>query len=125
MSWLPWAKVDQRSPNSFVPKPVDFIGHQAGPGEEALQSEFRRVFAVTPTVQSAYLARIYLGDAQHPSVALCIRSSIGVDDKTEDRLHEIFRSRFRQDQRLDFLFLLEEEEARLREVCPPFYERHR
>lgn len=124
MSWLPWAKVDQRALNTFVSEPVDFIGQQAGPGEEALKSDFRQVFAVTPTVQSAYLARIYLGEGPQPSVALCIRSSIGVDDKTEDRLNAIFRSRFRQDQRLDFLFLLEEEELRLREVCPSFYERH-
>jgi len=106
-------------------EPVDFIGAQAGPGEEALKADFRRVFAVTPTVQSAYLARIYRGSSSYPSVAVCIRSSIGVDDKVEDRLAAIFRSRFRQDQHLDFLFLLEEEEERLREVCPPFYERHR
>lgn len=124
MSWLPWAKIDQRSPNTFMPEPVDFIGPQTGPGEEALKADFRHVLATTPTVQSAYLARIYRGNASYPSVALCIRSSIGVDDKTEDRLNAIFRSRFRQDQSLDFLFLLEEEEARLREVCPPFYERH-
>ena len=106
-----------------MPEPVDFVGHQAGPGEDALKSDFLQVFAATPTVQSAYLARVYCGEAANLSVALCIRSSIGVDDKTQDRLNAIFRSRFRQDQRLDFLFLLEEEEMRLREVCPPFYER--
>ena len=105
-------------------EPVDFIGQQSGPGEEALESDFRQVFAVTPTVQSAYLARIYRGNDSTPSVALCIRSSIGVDDKTADRLDAIFRSRFRDDQRLDFLFLLEEEETRLREVCAPFFDRH-
>jgi len=124
MSWVPWAKVDQRSPRTFVPEPVDFIGPQTGPGEEALKSEFRRVFSVTPTVQSAYLARIYRGTASHPSVALCLRSSIGVDYKLEDELAGIFRARFRHDQRLELLFLLEEEEMRLREVCPSFYERH-
>ena len=107
-----------------MPEPVDFIGPQAGPGEEALKADFRQVFTETPTVQSAYLARIYRGNESFPTVALCIRSSIGVEDKTEDRLNAIFRSRFRQDQRLDFLFLVEDEELRLREVCPPFFERH-
>jgi len=124
MSWVPWAKVDQRSPNTFVPEPIDFIGPQSGPGEEALKADFRQVLVMTPTVQSAYLARVYRGNESFPTVALCIRSSIGVDDKTEERLSTLFRSRFRQDQRLDFLFLLEEEEERLRAVCPPFYERH-
>jgi hypothetical protein len=124
MSWQPWAKVDQRSPNTFISEPVDFIGPQAGPGEEALKSDFRQVLVAAPTVQSAYLARIYRGNDSTPSVALCMRSTIGVDDKVEDRLAAIFKSRFRQDQRLEVLFLLEDEEARLREVCPPFYQRH-
>jgi len=124
MSWVPWAKVDQRSRHTYLPEPVDFIGPQAGPGEEALMSDFRQVLAMTPTVQSAYLARIYRGTASVPSVALCIRSSIGVDDKVEGRLDASFRARFRRDQRLDFLFLMQEEEDRLRQVCPPFYERH-
>ena len=113
-----------RSPQSFIPEPVDFVGQQAGPVEDELKSAFQQVFAVTPTVQSAFLARIYRGREPRQSVAVCIRSTIGMDDKVEDRLSAIFKSRFRADQRLDFLFLMEEEEMRLREVCPPFYERH-
>jgi hypothetical protein len=110
-----------RSLSSFIPEPVDFVGQQSGPAEDELKRAFLQVIAETPTVQSAYLARVYRGSM--PSVAVCIRSSIGMDDKVEDRLNEIFKSRFRQDQRLDFLFLLEDEESRLRQVCPPFYEK--
>jgi len=106
-----------------MPQPVDFVGQQAGPAEDELKTAFREVLVATPTVQSAYLARIYRDKAPEASVALCLRSSIGLDDKVEEQLSAIFRSRFRRDQRLDFLFLLEEEETRLREVCPPFYER--
>ena len=115
---------DLRSPQSFLPEPVDFVGQQAGPVEDELKSAFVPVLAATPTVQSAYLARVYRGKAPKHSVAVCIRSSIGIDDKVEDRLSQIFKLRFRGDQRLDFLFLLEDEETRLREVCPPFYERY-
>lgn len=121
---LPQRRIDQRSIESFLPEPVDFVGQQTGPGEDELKADFVRVLAATPTVQSAYLARVYRGKAPKPAVALCIRSSIGVDDKLEDRLTAIFRSRFRRDQRLDFLFLLENEEMRLREVCPSFYDQH-
>ena len=117
-------KIDPRSIESFLPEPVDFVGQQAGPGEDQLKADFFRIFAARPTVQSAYLARIYRGKAPKPAVALCIRSAIGVDYKLEDELAGIFRARFRHDQRLDLLFLLEEEEMRLREVCPSFYERH-
>jgi hypothetical protein len=108
----------------FKPEPVDFVGQQAGPGEDELKADFLRVLAAKPTVQSAYLARIYRSNAPKPAVALCIRSSIGVDYKLEEELTGIFRERFRHDQRLDFLFLLEQEEMRLREVCPSFYDRH-
>ena len=123
MSWRLQAKIDTRPPNSFLQEPVDFVGQQAGPVEDELKSAFSQVLAATPTVLSAYLARIYRGKMPQQCVALCIRSAIGVDDKIEEMLNAIFRSRFRGDQRLDFLFLLEEEEFRLREVCPPFYER--
>lgn len=107
-----------------MPEPVDFLGQQAGPAEDELKTAFLPVIAETPTVQSAYLARIYRSKSPRPSVAVCIRSLIGQDVKVEDRLNAIFRSRFRGDQSLDFLFLVEEEELRLRSVCPPFYERH-
>lgn len=112
-----------RSPDSFIPEPIDFVGQQAGPAEDELKGAFLQVLAATPTVHSAYLARIYRGKAPRPSVALCLRSAIGVDDKVEEKLADIFRQRFRGDQGLDFLFLLEDEEIKLREVCPPFYER--
>jgi hypothetical protein len=107
-----------------MPEPVDFVGEQNGRAEDELKTAFSEALAATPTVQSAYLARIYRGNAPKQTVAVCIRSAIGIDDKAEDRLTAIFRARFRSDQHLDFLFLLEEEERCLREVCPPFYERH-
>ena len=112
-----------RSPQSFIPEPVDFVGQQAGPAEDELKVAFLKILAAIPTVHSAFLARIYRGKAPKPSVALCLRSAIGVDHKVEEQLSDVFRQRFRGDQGLDFLFLLEDEEMRLREVCPPFYER--
>src|SRR5262245_8778396 len=123
MPWRLQRKTDPRPPNSFLREPVDFVGQQAGAVEDELKNAFRHVLAATPTVLSAYLARIYRGKMPQQCVALCIRSAIGVDDKIEELLTTIFRARFRRDQSLDFLFLLEEEEFKLREVCPPFYER--
>lgn len=114
----------QRAPESFIPEPIDFVGQQAGPAEDGLKAAFREVLVATPTVHSAYLARIYRGNASTQTVALCIRSAIGVDDKLEERLLVIFKQRFRHDQQLDVLFLIEDDELRLREVCPPFFERH-
>lgn len=114
---------DMRAPQSFLPEPIDFVGQQVGPVEDDLKSAFRQVLGMTPTAQSAYLARVYREKARQATVAVCVRSATGMDLKLEERLMGIFRSRFRGDQRLDILFILEAEEARLREVCPPFYER--
>ena len=114
----------QRAPESFIPEPIDFVGQQAGDAEDGLKAAFREVLIATPTVHTAYLARIYRGNASTQTVALCIRSAIGVDDKLEERLVVLFKQRFRHDQQLDVLFLIEDDELRLREVCPPFFERH-
>ena len=123
MSSLPPRKADLRAVHNFIPEPIDFVGQQVGAVEDALKAAFTEVFVATPTVQSAYLARIYRGNSSAQTVALCLRSTIGVDDKLEERLNVIFRQRFRHDQHLDVLFLIEEDELRLREVCPPFHER--
>ena len=112
-----------RSPESVIPEPIDFVGPQLGPVEDGLKAAFTEVLAATPTARNAYLARIYRGNASTQTVALCIRSAIGLDDKLEERLIVLFRERFRHDQHLDVLFLVEEDELRLREVCAPFFER--
>lgn len=123
MPWLQTRRTAARSPETFLPEPIDFVGPQLGAAEDGLNAAFAEVLGATPTAQSAYLARIYRGNASTQSVALCIRSSIGVDDKLEERLLVVFRERFRHDQRLDVLFLMEPDELRLSEVCPPFYQR--
>ena len=104
-----------------MPEPIDFVGPQLGLVEDGLKAAFNEVFVATPTVHSAYLARAYRGNSSAQTVALCIRSAIGVDEKLEERLLVLFRQRFRHDQHLDVLFLVEDDELRLREVCEPFY----
>lgn len=125
MSWYPQKRGAVPAPLSFMPEAVDFIGEQRGETENELKTAFRVILAATPTALNAFLARVYRGNASTPSVAVCIRSAIGVDDKLEERLSGAFRARFRRDQQLDVLFLLEPEEQRLREVCAPFYEKRR
>ena len=123
MSWIQQRRNAARSPESFLPEQIDFVGPQLGAVEDGLKTAFSEVLLATPTARGAYLARIYRGNASAQTVALCLRSAIGLDDKLEERLLVLFRQHFRHDQRLDVLFLTEEDELRLREVCPPFYEK--
>jgi hypothetical protein len=79
-----------RPPETIKPPRIEFIGEQAGPVEDDLKAKFRRVFAETPDVRSAYLARLAYGDPAGYSVGLCIRSRVGVNDSLQIRLGQIF-----------------------------------
>jgi SseB protein C-terminal domain len=123
MSWFKRTAKPSRPPEVIEPQRIDFVGEQAGSVEDGLEIRFREVFAATPTVQSAYLARLSYGEASGHSVGLCIRSSVGIDQRLQKRLAQIFAEVFRADEHLDILFIREDQEAALRKVCKTFYER--
>ena len=123
MAWLQQRRTAARSPESFLRELIDFVRPQLGVVEDRLKTAFSEVLLATPTARSAYLARVYRGNASAQTVALCLRSAIGLDDKLEERLLVVFRQHFRHDQRLDVLFLTEDDELRLGAVCPPFYQK--
>lgn len=123
MSWFRRKLKLSRSPQTFTPPRIDFVGEQSGPVEDEIKARFREVLAATPTVQSAYLARLSYGDWSSYSVGLCIRSSVGVDKRLGKRLGQIFTEMFRRDEHLDTLFMGEDQEAELKKVCAAFYER--
>ena len=89
--------------------------------EDNLKDWFRQVFVGIPSVRSAYLARVSLGETVAPSVALCIRSSVGLDHPLQVRLGQIFTDMFSRDQHLDILFVRDDQEQELQQVCRPFY----
>ncbi|HUJ70626.1 MAG TPA: enhanced serine sensitivity protein SseB C-terminal domain-containing protein [Verrucomicrobiae bacterium] len=125
MSWFRSKIKPSRPAETIRPPQIEFVGEQAGPVEGNLKARFCPLFASTHTVESAYLARVSYGDNSHYSVALCIRSSIGVDPKLRERLAQIFAEVFRADQHLDILFMREDQEMQLQKVCKPFYQRER
>ena len=121
MGWLTGKAKPSRPPEVFTPLGITFIGEQAGPVEDDLKSRFREILSHTPTVQSAYLARLSVGDPEY-TVGLCIRSSVGKDDLLRDRLARVFAELFRAEEHLDILFIRDDQEAELRKVCRAFYE---
>jgi hypothetical protein len=109
---------------TFTPHKIEFIGEQAGPVEDELKAKFCREFKRGPSIRavgSAYLARLSFGDSSQYSIALCIRSSVGVDHPLQKRLAQVFAEVFRSDQFLDILFIRDDQEQELRKVCKPFY----
>jgi hypothetical protein len=110
-----------RPPETITPPRIQFVGEQAGPVEDDIKAKFRQVLADTPTVRSAYLARLSYGEPGC-SVGLCIRSSVGLDHSLQKRLTQIFTDTFSCDQHLDILFIREDQEQELQRVCGPFYD---
>lgn len=123
MSWFKRKAKPSRPPEVIRPERINFVGEQAGPVEDDLKSKFREVFIATPTVQSAYLARLSYGDTSDYSVGLCIRSVAGDDQRLQKRLGQIFADVFRSEEHLDILFMQEGQETAIKQVCSPFYER--
>jgi hypothetical protein len=111
-----------RPPETITPRRIQFVGEQAGPVEDDIKAKFREVLADTPTVRSAYLARLSYGEPTGYSVGLCIRSSGGLDHSLQKRLVQIFTDTFSCDQHLDILFIREDQEQELQRVCRPFYD---
>jgi hypothetical protein len=102
---------------------IKFLGEQGGSVEDALKNGFREEFLNSPSVLSAYLARLTYDESPEYSVALCIRSTSGTDSVLQGRLVRVFTSIFRPDQSLDTLFIRADQELELQQVCKPFYER--
>jgi len=125
MSWFRSRNKPSRPAETIRPPQIKFVGEQAGPVEDDLKARFCRLFASTHTVESAYLARVSYGDDSRNSVALCIRSSIEVDQQLQEKLAQIFAEVFRADQHLDILFVREDQEMQLQKICKPFYQRER
>ena len=111
-----------RPPEIIKLSQIEFVGEQAGPVEDDLKTSFRQLFAKTPTVRSAYLARLSYGEPSGNSVGLCIRSTVGVDDPLQKRLGQIFTGMFRREEHIDILFIRDDQELELKKVCSPFYE---
>jgi hypothetical protein len=122
MGWLTGKAKPSRPPEFITPLGITFIGEQSGPVEDDLKSRFREILSRTPTVQSAYLARLSIGDPGY-TVGLCIRSSVGKDDLLQNCLARVFAELFRAEEHLDILFMQDDQEAELRKVCRAFYEK--
>jgi hypothetical protein len=124
MSWFKRENKGTRRTEVFDRQRIDFIGEQSGTVEDELKARLREIFDATPSVRSAYLARLSYGEPTGYSVGLCIRCSTGVDQKLQQQLGEVFAKTFRSNQYLDILFIREDQELVLKNVCKAFFERN-
>jgi hypothetical protein len=101
---------------------IDFVGEQLGRVEDEMKSHWASVLTGKPGVKRAYLAIVRYGNKSTYQPALCVRHPLGRDAALVDALSEPFIRTFATGQALDIIFLNDEQEARLRRVCRPFFE---
>ena len=110
-----------RKPEEFRVTEIRFLGEQDGPPERLLKDQFVQFFRSDPHVVRAYLARIDFGEGTRASVALGLRAEAGSESRIGERIGAIFASIFRSEEHLDHIFLTDDQELQLSNVCNPFY----
>lgn len=110
-----------RPPQQLTASVVRFVGEQDGPPERDLKACFVEQFKYEPTVERAYLARADYDDGTGAHVALCVKCFCGGDQTLNARVADIFADMFGSHEHLDVIFLRDDQEQELSQVCPPFY----
>src|ERR1700733_13980526 len=106
---------------ALVVQNLTFTGEQDGDVERRLKAQLSEMFASSPDVITAYLARAKYGDGDERSVCLCL-SSYTADQKLLFKdIQSIFAQHFGRRVHLDILFLRGQQEDQLAVVCKPFY----
>lgn len=100
---------------------IRFVGEQDGPSERELKHQFVQLFSTIEYIRVAYLAIADYQSGSPPSVVLCLHLDRGEDAGLVETLGKIFNAMFNVDEHLDVLFIDDEDEARLKTVCLPFY----
>jgi hypothetical protein len=119
LSWF--RNKSRRPPQELTKHIIRFVGEQDGASERDLKSSLVEVFLREPTVRRAYLARTDYRDTTGVHVALCVKSSVGVCHELKSKVFDIFSSMFGSHEHLDVLFIRDDQEQELGQVCRPFY----
>lgn len=113
--------MSKRRPLELHQKSLRFISQQDGAIERDLKTKLIALFHSDDVVTRAYLAAVDYGDLTTFSVALCLRTSYGTDSALVERIGSVFASLFSPEEHLDIIFLVDEQETQLSEVCRPFF----
>jgi hypothetical protein len=101
---------------------IAFVGEQDGPVEQELKKHWKVTLSDIPDIVSAYLARATYGAEPVQNVVLCLYSKCGANAEIAARLQQPFiAAGFSVAEKLDIVFLSEDQNLRVRQCCAPFY----
>ncbi len=100
---------------------VTFLAEQNGAPERELKRRLIEILEPDATVRRAYLARVAYPETGEAGVALCLPSGVAAPKALVRDISAVFSELFGIDQHLDVVFVTEDDEKRLAEVCRPFF----
>lgn len=101
---------------------LEFLHEQDGEQERRLKGDLIELLRQNADVERAYLARAVNEGVE--TVILCLATSADAPDlNLPPQIGKIFAGIFSAEDHLDILFLGEDQEASLTQVCKPFYTR--
>lgn len=106
------------------PQPrVRFVAEQKGPKEDELKAAVILRWLERGDAQRmrAYLAQVAYPLRNVRSIALCIASDRGPDERLIEDASAVFHGMFERGEHLHMFFVSEQQEKRLRQVCCPFF----
>jgi hypothetical protein len=121
MQWLKHLLGKPSSAEARFERNISFLGEQDGEPERELKSQWRTILAGYPNVTRAYLAIVSF-DGVAGTPALCISSRSSETPQLVDALAAPFQQLFNKQVFLEIMFMSEEQEYQVRNVCRPFYE---
>jgi hypothetical protein len=99
---------------------LEFLYEQDGETERRLKGELIGLLRQNADVERAYLAKA-VNDGEE-TVMLCLATSADAPDlRLPPQIGKIFKTIFSAKDHLDVLFLSEDQEVQLIQVCKPFY----
>lgn len=100
---------------------VRFLGEQDGPAEAILKDKLVDLFRHHKGTSRAYLARVDFAKGTIGGVVLAIRTQTNPDRELIEKIGSIFASVFDAREKLDIMFLTDDQENQLVKVCKPFF----
>jgi hypothetical protein len=102
---------------------VQFLCEQKGPVEATLTAKVSQGFASSGLVLRAYLVRVSYGnEPAATNVVLAMRTKSGEEEPgLLPGINGAFASIFGSHEHLDILFVRDDQERAIREICPAFY----
>jgi hypothetical protein len=119
MSWLR----KKKRPEQLQVLKISFVCEQDGDTERNFKQKIIPLLEERDNIHSAYLVRVTYDNSHELNVALCIRMEQGDDSSLRKAIVDIFAAMFNRQEHLDIVFIRNEQEDELKQVCRPFYEK--